>query len=678
MAGFEYRRRERLATEDRAFSRSSDLRPFGGDDFSNNRASPGNIVRIGTANVSYAIPAGQDGTALSESDLLAGQVNLQNLNLYADLAPEQERRSLFGSFRWEISAVELFADMFATRRESVMRDAQIAANIVVPESNYYRQLNSLFLGQGNLTIAYSFANDLGPIRYETQSDTVSLLAGAAIDLSRQWRAEANITIGRHEDHVRFLNGVDTTSLAPFLSGSTPESAFNPFSDGGGSLPSVLGAIQQHTSSDNSSELDAFGLKLDGPLWRMPGGQARAAFGVERRIDHFEITRTRYNAAGASPILPAQRPGDRTTDGYFAELYLPLLADLPLVSRFDLSLSARHESADTYEGETTPRIGVRWEISPDLALRGAWGTSFKAPRFDQLYLTTTAAYAVATPAQDPFADNGSTGALLLAGGNPSLEPEDAETWTAGLDVHPSWLSGFEFKATYFDVDFANRIGAAGDVLTAIRNPASFAAVLIRDPSPEQIAYYSSLAATIGGVFPADGVELIYDGRLVNVSSQRVRGVDVSASYDLPVAGGELVFFLDASRLLEFSRAPLPNAPTINQLDTLYNPIDLRMRAGLSWSGARWRASATVNYADDYRDTISTPNRKVDSWTTYDLRLGVGLDRDIASQRRTELTLNIQNLLDEDPPFVNNTLGLGFDAVNASPAGRVVSIELRRRW
>ena len=40
--------------------------------------------------------------------------------------------------------------------------------------------------------------------------------------------------------------------------------------------------------------------------------------------------------------------------------------------------------------------------------------------------------------------------------------------------------------------------------------------------------------------------------------------------------------------------------------------------------------------------------------------------------------IQNLFDADPPFYDASTGLGFDPGQASPLGRIVSLQLTRRW
>jgi iron complex outermembrane receptor protein len=283
---------------------------------------------------------------------------------------------------------------------------------------------------------------------------------------------------------------------------------------------------------------------------------------------------------------------------------------------------------------------------------------------------------ATPTQDPFATNGSTGVLLLGGSNRFLEPEQATTWTAGFDYSPSWLSGLELSATYFDIDFVDRIGNAGSVLAALANPAGFEGVFIRNPTADQIAAYLGFANQVVGAMPVDGIEVIWDGRLVNLATQHTRGIDFNAAYTHDTALGQLRWFANASLLLQHERRATPAAAPLDLRDTIFNPVDLRARAGVSWSNEGWSALAAVNYVDDYRDNISTPNREIDEWVTWDARFAHTWREDGAPG--LQLALNVQNLFDEDPPFANNPIGYAFDSQNASGIGRFVSVELRRTW
>src|SRR5262249_20264692 len=81
LLSLDYYKHDRLQAIDRDQT-NSDLTPFGGDNFGATTCNPGTIT---VGSVTYAIPAGQDGTALTPARFTAGSRNLCNRNQYIDL-----------------------------------------------------------------------------------------------------------------------------------------------------------------------------------------------------------------------------------------------------------------------------------------------------------------------------------------------------------------------------------------------------------------------------------------------------------------------------------------------------------------------------------------------------------------------------------------------------------------
>ena len=683
VGAYEYRQRGELTKADRAFSASTDLTPFGGTDWSSPRSNPGTIFQIGANDVELGIPFNQDGTQLSEADLLPGVVNLQNDSEGAWLLPRQQTHSVFLSGRYELSAnLGVFFDGLAAIRSARFDDVQLGSTITVPESNAYRQLNNLFPGQGPLRIGYNFGDDLGPIHYDTDSREHSLIVGADYEFANSWRVEASAAHSRHVDEVGFTNARDTSAIAAALASSDLATAFNPFADGSNTNASVLAGLTRRQDTENDSNVAVFALKADGPLLTLPGGPMRAAFGIERREDDFSFERISTSAAGLVTFETAPAPGERSTNAVYAEILAPLIGaeqNVPLINTLVLSASLRHEDSSDYGATTNPKLGLNWALTPQIMVHASWGTSFKAPLFFQLLTGSAAFYADNPAAFDPYATGASTGVLQLGGGNPNLEPERAESWTAGISVDPNWLAGLHADATYFDIDFSGRVAAPGSIFDAFQSPVSIAGYFIRNPTQAQIdAALAAVPGPVSGVAPADGVEAIFDGRLTNLSNQRVRGVDLSLSYDLPrTAWGEISLNASATGLLQFSTQINPAAPPLDGLNTIFNQIDWRGRASINWRQQAWSAGLAVNYANAYENNFAVPSQSIDAAITADARLAYrwGGDSDDGS---TELALSVQNLTDEDPPFVDNPVGIGFDSTNASPVGRFINLELVRRW
>jgi outer membrane receptor protein involved in Fe transport len=91
---------------------------------------------------------------------------------------------------------------------------------------------------------------------------------------------------------------------------------------------------------------------------------------------------------------------------------------------------------------------------------------------------------------------------------------------------------------------------------------------------------------------------------------------------------------------------------------------------------------VNYTDSYTDNRRTPTRPVSSYVTVDGRLEYTAMGDTVHETGPSLSLavDVQNLLDEKPPAtaIFSSFDLGFDPTNASPLGRLVSLQARIRW
>jgi outer membrane receptor protein involved in Fe transport len=71
--------------------------------------------------------------------------------------------------------------------------------------------------------------------------------------------------------------------------------------------------------------------------------------------------------------------------------------------------------------------------------------------------------------------------------------------------------------------------------------------------------------------------------------------------------------------------------------------------------------------------------VRSWTTLDLSLAyaTGKDRSAAFSGLT-FALSAENLFAQDPPFLNNQVGMGYDQENGELTGRIVSFSVRKNW
>jgi hypothetical protein len=169
------------------------------------------------------------------------------------------------------------------------------------------------------------------------------------------------------------------------------------------------------------------------------------------------------------------------------------------------------------------------------------------------------------------------------------------------------------------------------------------------------------------------------RLNNISVMRTSGIDVVGKKRWSLGAGTLDLGLNATYLFDFSEAQFAHSPQTTLLDTVGNPISFRLRGSANWAFREFGVAGFLNYSDSYRDVVSEPTRSVSSWTTLDLQLSYQIGRTgPEALRNTAISLSAQNVLDSDPPFVNNPLGVGYDNANADLLGRFVSFRMRKAW
>jgi len=174
------------------------------------------------------------------------------------------------------------------------------------------------------------------------------------------------------------------------------------------------------------------MRTAGPLLELASGPLKAALGAGYRGESY------YSNGGT----PFERRHVRYA---FGELRVPLARpDLERVGleRLDLSIAARYEDYSDFGKSTSPKLGLLYAPTLDLAVRGSWGKAFKAPNLEaeygqrQLYV-------------DPANFDGATGpadaqVLRTFGANPSLTPQTARSWTAGFDFTPVRLPALPAK------------------------------------------------------------------------------------------------------------------------------------------------------------------------------------------------------------------------------------------
>lgn len=685
LLSYEYFESEALASTDRTFTASSDLRSLGGTDWRQPGGSPANIIADGRT---YAIPDGQDGTALTPADFvgLEGTPNLFNERATTDLMPEIQRHNAFLHVTQRIGAVELLAAARASLEENVRRTSSTAIqDFTVTDANpWFVDPTNSGLTQVQVD-NYSISEEAGSVSTLGEIDAFGATLGAQVEFAENWSGDLSFNWSK-EESLRAISGLDRAgrdALRASVNLSDPALAFNPFSDGSNAnnraiLEPLIGAFKPDVTYDN--ELWSADIGIDGSLFELTAGAAKLAAGVSFRQESlFTVTGLLAGTAGTTIV----EDFSRDIRAVYAELFVPLVGHAnsrPGLQRLEVSLAARHDDYSDFGSSANPKLGVLWSPLQSLTLRGTIGTSYRAPALSNLSAARELVFFF-PPAT-----------IAAMGNNTDLQAEEATTWTAGIQWAPEAIDGLSLDVTYFEVEFTDRIETpAPSVIVALSDPAAFESIVTRNPTPEQIAAFANRSSFLDafGVTAEDvlsgavPIDLIVDNRLTNLAESEVTGVELQLSYAADSGLGTFSAGLNGNYLFDFKRKLLPTDPLVDEVDTYGRPVDFRARGNVGWSRNNWSVAGFVNYTDGYTDSVSGPARpddprRVDSWTTVDLTIAHETGSDSGFLSDVRMSLTTQNLFDEDPPFVDTRGGVGYDAINANPLGRFFVFQLTKAW
>jgi outer membrane receptor protein involved in Fe transport len=280
----------------------------------------------------------------------------------------------------------------------------------------------------------------------------------------------------------------------------------------GTRPSqdCVDAVTVRMQSTQNLKQDIVEANLQGGLLQLPAGQLRFALGANYRENRFEFLTDPLNEVLSVSDVPlglfpsASTKGAINVKEVYGELLVPLLKDLPMVKQLSLELGARYSDYSTAGGSLTYKIMGDYEMLPWLRFRGGYQLAQRAPNIAELFQPGSP-LVVGAVAGDPCANNtpvswgnnksnpnlAKTLALCealikkfdpnfvynpatysglfpfyfpitidLQEGTPTLSPEKAKTFTAGVVLrspiqHP-FLDRFTLSLDWYDIKVADAI------------------------------------------------------------------------------------------------------------------------------------------------------------------------------------------------------------------------------
>lgn len=501
----------------------------------------------------------------------------------------------------------------------------------------------------------------GPIGGDWKWDLFGAYTKAKSDNKGEFNRN-NINWNKAIDPVRAPNGqiVCRSTLTAPTDGCVPANVF-----GIGSLtPAVVAYVVGTSSQVSTSDSTNFGANLSGSLGSTWAGPIKVAVGGEYRRDTVD------NVSDPISNLNGWRQGTfasyygalRVWEGY-GEASIPLAADTFFAKNLDLDLAGRYVNYSTSGSTTVWKAGLNWAVNDSIRLRGTYSRDFRAPKIDDLF---SASSLRAGNTVIDFVNNTSANTNTLAGGNPRLRPEVANTLTGGIVIQPSFAPGLQFSVDYFNIKLRDAITVptAQEVVNRCgAGDATFCAGITR----------------VGG--SPTGLITQVQVTTFNAQTLKTSGLDFELSYQVPLGEGQLGLRTVASYVAKLETSSgAGSVDTAGQLTGTYATPKWRGVATITYDRGPLSLRAMFNYVgggkyDNAFGPLDLNRNEYPGFVYTDLSVQYELTPAL------QVYAKVENLLDTDPPLISaNTITVAAAASSQfyDLRGRIVGVGARVKF
>ncbi|MFW2449248.1 MAG: TonB-dependent receptor plug domain-containing protein [Qipengyuania pacifica] len=434
-----------------------------------------------------------------------------------------------------------------------------------------------------------------------------------------------------------------------------------------------------SSGRYKNEVTTLDLGLEGPIFALPGGDVRLAVGGG-------IRNNRLDFALQNGSLDTEFDVSRRARFGYAELFLPFVSgrsEIGGIHDLSASLAMRYEDYSGLDDQATPRIGLSYSPWAGFELRGSWARSFKAPTLYQQFIFYEA---ILLPAAALGAGSGADSILFAAGGNPDVGAERAESWTAGIEFKPLSIPELTFSATWFDIAYDDRVVSpiSGSLASALQDP-GYADLIEFAPSSTRLdqlidGAQGGLQNFSGSPFDPANVVALIDNRNINVAAWKIQGVDARLAWQRDLGSDRSLALDIAGTWLDSTQQIAFELPEVQLSGTVFNPPRWKGRGTARYRAGNLTANIALDYTGELVDRRGNDERRLPPSATIDLGVTYAVIPGEAREPELELSLTVQNLLDNEPERILQTgpTDFPYDSTNYSAIGRFIAFGIRRHW
>ncbi len=212
-------------------------------------------------------------------------------------------------------------------------------------------------------------------------------------------------------------------------------------------------------TSNEDELDIFEATVTGEVFDLPAGPLQVATGFQMRDRSEFLGNNPLELIGADfNVNIVDTPPKNDT--YYNKVVAGFVEfDIPILETLAAQVAVRHEQFKDFGLEaTTPKVSLRWEPIPELAIRYSWGESFLAPTATQArpYDPNEGCSEIFF-GLDKITGGQLTGGAGCSSGNPNLKPETSNMQNLGFTWEPGGaLDGLSVSLDYQTIEYTDRI------------------------------------------------------------------------------------------------------------------------------------------------------------------------------------------------------------------------------
>ncbi|MCH1931222.1 TonB-dependent receptor [Shewanella sp. A25] len=543
-----------------------------------------------------------------------------------------ERRSLFANMTQELgNDIVLTADAVYTNRRSNQQMAAQPASIMLDVCEDAADTSCITLDSamaaGGIVaddkgrVEYRRrTNDVGPRIYSQNTDTWRLSAGLAgsLDVHTGMNWDVSYTYGKNKADTAVDNSIHAARMADSVY-ANPDAWF-----AGTTLTSqMINDISYTEETKGGNEQQTLAAGINGELFDLSAGAVGFALGAEYRRESGFYTPDEVVIAGESTSAQ-QDP----TDGNYNVISIFQEVSVPFTDKLTGEFALRLDDYSTFGKATTWKIGLTYTATDELMLRTVAATGFRAPSVSELYGGNSGSFDYL---EDPWGNTEDAQILVNRTSDPDLQPEESESYTAGLVYSPSYIDGLDFTLDYWRFKVTNAIAR-------MDTQAGLNACYNYQTKGDVTGAASCEIFNIG----ANGDLEDLTNALTNVGSQDTSGIDFNLAYSFELLGLDWKVSNDTTYLVKFEQDGEEYTGTIDGNFGAYARV--RNNFNISASQEDWTVTYFNRYIGDMTD-LSEGNKVGD--IIYHNVSGSYHFGD-----NTTLTLGVKNFTDEKPLTVSN--------------------------